>query len=151
MGKERPILFSVPMVQALLAGRKTQTRRVVKPQPANLTAEMENVLPTDGDAVRTRSGRDALRLARELEVDVRNDRVLQLAGRSPRTLEQGLRNILRKSRELHEALADPRRRVLQDSGDARLDGLLDDLLALRRRAPETRLVMVAEDTPTVER
>ena len=77
--KEHPILFSAPMVRAILEGRKTVTRRVCKPQPsakAHTTCASGNPMgawwETGKDIIRCPYGKPGDRLwVRETFIDLR--------------------------------------------------------------------------------
>ena len=75
--KERPILFSAPMVRAILDGTKTMTRRIIKPQPThfNPAGTPRRVVPNGGpsESICCPYGQPGDRLwVRETWMDCRN-------------------------------------------------------------------------------
>ena len=108
------------------------------------------VRPTDGDVERIATTRAYIAAARAEGLDLRDDVLLQVAGRSPRSLRERLSTLRRATPSLQSAWSAMDRCIREQPGDARLDALVDHVRAIAAADPETRIVIVAEDNPTTD-
>lgn len=108
------------------------------------------VAPTDGDVGRSRATRQYLEAARQADLELRRDLLLQVAGRSVSSLRDRLSTLPRGTTELRVAWQGISSCIREEPGDAKLDALIDHLRGLHARDPDARVVVVAEDNPTTD-
>ncbi len=130
--------------------RVIRTRRADYPEALPQRLYSPIVVPTtDGEAKRIAATRKFLALASSEGFQLKADRLLQVACRSPDSLASRLTTLRRPSsalaaagREIEDATKDP--------GDAKLDALVDHLAATFHRQPDARVLVVVEDNPSVD-
>jgi ATP-dependent helicase HepA len=106
------------------------------------------VPPTDGDVGRAKTTRGYLEAARNSNLAIDHNLLLQVAGRSPVSLRERLRTLRRPSPALQSAWQKVDHCLREEFGDAKLDVLIDHLCAIHHRNRHARVVVVAEDNPT---
>lgn len=106
--------------------------------------------PTDGDIERSRTTRLYLDAAREANLDIRREALLQVAGRSPQSLRERLSTLRRTTPGLQAAWRQIDTCLRDEPGDAKLDALIDHLRIFHAKNPNGRAVVVAEDNPTTD-
>lgn len=131
--------------------RVIRTKRVDYPDALPQRSYSPIVVPaTEGDVRRVSQARQYLATAITEGRNVRQDLVLQIAGRSPAslinrasTLGRGASSkLLSAVKALDEAARDP--------GDAKLDALIDHLRNVFAEQPQSRILVVAEDNRSVD-
>lgn len=131
--------------------RVIRTKRVDYPDALPQRTYSPITVPeTEGDVRRLAQARQYLATAITEGRNVRQDLVLQIAGRSPAslinrasTLGRGASSkLLAAVKSLDEAARDP--------GDAKLDALIDHLRRMFLDHPQSRILVVAEDNRSVD-
>lgn len=105
------------------------------------------VAPTDGDIERAKATRTYLEASEAAGLEYKRDALLQVAGRSPQSLRERL-STLKRTQSVQDAWRQIETVLREESGDAKLDALVDHLRSVLARRPDARILIVAEDNPT---
>jgi len=108
------------------------------------------LVPTDGDIERARATRAYIDAARDANLALRREELLQVAGRSPQSLQRRLSTLQRTTPALQTAWRKIDFCLREEPGDAKLDALIDHLRLFHAKNPNGRAVVVAEDNPTTD-